>query len=275
MGRCRAGVGRWREAVRSMSPNTEEVAPQERQRPQGSRYQVVPAGSFRDLESEPSAAQQGRLPEESPEFVLVDRDGWGPGVRPRAGRRSPRMSNDSTQPPATRRISRATARRTSSSRIEERHVNCVTRSNSPSANGSSVALPTCSCERRVALPPLGDPVFHQVDSVRLASSVVPQTMEEVPAAAADVEDARPCEGNSRVGECAKQRALQPLHVRHVTGVVPAVRTVGHSIARAVLRTDPVELGVAHAKTSGELSKASTARWCSSGVPMSNHSASLR
>ena len=89
MGRCRAGVGRWREAVRSMSPNTEEVAPQERQRPQGSRYQVVPAGSFRDLEGERSAAQQHWLAEEAPQFLFVERDSRRSGDRPRAGSAQP------------------------------------------------------------------------------------------------------------------------------------------------------------------------------------------
>jgi hypothetical protein len=55
------------------------------------------------------------------------------------------MSNDRTQAPlATRRISRAEASLMSSSTIEERHVNCATTSNAPSAYGYSVALPTRS-----------------------------------------------------------------------------------------------------------------------------------
>ena len=69
-------------------------------------------------------------------------------------------------------------------------MNCVTRSNSPFSYGSSVALPTLQLERRVALPPLRDPVLHQVDPMALAGTVLAQPVQEVAAAAADVEHAR-------------------------------------------------------------------------------------
>src|SRR5262249_25645400 len=114
------------------------------------------------------------------------------------------------------------------------------------------------------------------DPVRLAGAVLLEPVKEIAATGADIEHSRTVEPNSGVSKRLQEGALDDLHVRDVAGVVPAIRACRRGVSRLVLGADALELSLGHeAKTSGSCSNASTARWCSETVPMSNHSASLR
>ena len=124
-------------------PKTEEVATERWECCEHIDDELMTTDYLREIEGERRTAEEAGLAEQPAQLRCVEAH---IGVRPRrriASGSIPRMSNDNTQPPAaTRRISRAAVRRTPSSTIEERHVNCITTSNSPSAKGRSMALPT-------------------------------------------------------------------------------------------------------------------------------------
>ena len=94
----------------------------------------------------------------------------------------------------------------------------------------------------------------------LTGAVLLKPVQEIAAAGANVEHARPLQLDTGISERLQKCALDYLHVRDVAGVVPAIRARPRRITLLVRCADPLELGLGHdAKTSGSRSNASTAR----------------
>ena len=133
-----------------------------------------------------------------------------PCGRPRALRAHPAHVEGEHPAAAARAASRAPRpARMSGSRIEDRHVNCVTRSN---CRRRRAARSRCRCKSSPGTAPARlDAVLHQVDSVALARAVLLQPMQEVAAAAANVEYARAGERDTRVRNPAAAPARAPAY----------------------------------------------------------------